>query len=135
MTGTLTRPNANPVLNMMRDADTSDRWGWAISWAFSACDVLWDADPNMVPAEVKYRPAMAGPELPGQIPLGDLTWETAEVWAWLHDADVSEDATFDAETLDYWSDPTFAGRADELRTAIVCLSRYLDWCKLAGIDY
>lgn len=143
MSYTRERPNANPILDMMRDDDMGDPWGTAISWAFSACDVLYDADPNMVPGEVKYRPGLGGPEVPNgsgevdpyRITLDDLSPETATVWCWLHNVSPEEPTSSDADTLPYWSDPGFAGRAEELRTAILCLSRYLDWLRDAGRDY
>lgn len=138
MTGTLTRPNANRILAMMRDDDFSDPWGTAMSWGFAVCDVLYDADPNMVPASLEYRPAMAGPEVPTgsaelelhRVSVEDIPSETAMVWQYLHQTDARY-----ADDLPYWSDPTFEARARELVFAAKCLDRYLDWCKAAGRDY
>lgn len=138
-TGTLSRPNANVVLQHMRDDDMADPWGTAMSWAFAVCDVLYDADPNSVPASLGYGPGMCGPEVPNgrdephRIGLEDVPYPTAELWCYLHNIDW-DDAP-DANDLPYWTDPTFQARADELERAAKILSRYLDWCKAAGVDY
>ena len=142
--GTRTRPNANPILDMMRDDDFDDPWGTAVGWAGSAADVLYDADPNMVPPSLGYRPGMGGPEVPNgsdkvdpyRITLEDVgPHQTVMIWCWLHDVSPDDPIASDADALPYWSDPRFAARAAELRNALVCLSRYLDWCKAAGRDY
>lgn len=140
MAGTRMRPNANPILDMMRDGDTADMWGLAMAWGFAICDVLFDADPNEVPAELQYTPSMAGPEVPNgrdephRITLKDVPYETSHVWEYLHnfEAYVNEP---DADSLPYWDDPTFAGRVAELRFAGRCLHRYIDWLRAAGKDY
>lgn len=130
--GALKRPNANPILDMMRDSDWDDPWGTAIAWAFSACDVLYDADPNAIPAGLEYRPGMGGPEVPGAVEdVEDLSWETCQVWEWLHATSVETDPI----DLPYWEDAGFRARAAELRFALLCLDRYLDWLKAAGKDY
>lgn len=138
------RPNANPILDAMRDDDLGDDpWGTTIAWSFAACEVLYDADPNMVPSEVGYRPSLAGPEVPNgsdvadpyRITLQDLSFATSEVWCYLHDVDAEDPAASDADALPYWNDPTFSQRADALVFAIRCLSRYLDWLRAAGRDY
>lgn len=142
MPGTLTRPNANPILAVMRDDDFSDPWGTGMSWAGAVCDVLYDADPNAVPASLGYSPGVGGPEVPNggegvhRITVTDVPWETAHVWCWLHGLDeTAPESHPDPEDLPYWSDPAFRARAAELVTAAVCLSRYLDWVKAAGRDY
>ena len=138
--GTRARPNANPILSMMRDDDIAhDPFGTAMSWLGSVCDVLYDADPNMVPHECGYSPGMGGPEVPNgsgepepyRITLHDLSWETGEVWYWLH----ADDGTTDADDLAYWSDPTFEARAQTLRQTARALSLYVDLCREAGRAY
>lgn len=142
MTGTLTRPNANHILNIMRDDDLSDPWGTAMAWGFAVAEVLYDADPNMVPPELGYRPGIAGPEVPNgmdepnRITLRDIPYETAAVYCWLHSIDeMADPEALDVNTLPYWSDSSFDRRAEELRFAAKCLHRYLEWCKAAGRDY
>jgi hypothetical protein len=143
MPGTRLRPNSNPILDMMRDSDWDDAWGTAMGWAFAGCDVLYDADPYMVPTGLEYRPGMGGPEVPNgsgtpephRITLADLSYETVAVWCWLHNVSETDPVASDADALPYWEDPAFRERAEVLRTALVCLDRYLDWCKAAGRDY
>lgn len=143
MARTTRNRSANPILSMMRDDDLKgDPWGTAIAWAFSGCDVLCDADPNMVPAGLQYSPGMGGPEVPTssedevhRITLADLSHETVAIWCWLHNVAEDDPAASDPDALLYWGDPTFNARAEELRTALLCLDRYLDWCKAAGRDY
>lgn len=139
-----TRPNANVVLDLMRDGDVGhDPFGTAMSWAFAVAEVLHDADPNMVPAELGYSPSIAGAEVPNgsgepepyRITLVDVPYETAEVWCYLHNVGPDDPAASDADSLPYWEDPTFADRAETLRFAGRCLHRYIDWCKAAGRDY
>lgn len=138
MAGTRKRPNNNPILDMMRDGDTHDMWGLAMGWGYGVAEVLYDADPNEVPAELEYRPSIAGPEVPTgsdepeahRIPLTMIPYETAEVWTFLHQTEAPY-----ADDLPYWDDPTFKGRVAELRFAGRCLHRYLDWLRAAGKDY
>lgn len=133
--GTLTRPNSNPILDMMRDADMGDPWGTAMSWGFAVAEVLCDADPSEVPSVLGYRPGMGGPDVPFMSHDGEemayhpehVDWETNQVWDYLHQSH--------AEAPIYWDDPTFEGRVRELVTAALCLNRYLDWCRAAGLDY
>lgn len=136
------RPNANPILDMMRDDDIAgDPWGTAMGWAFAVCEVLYDADPHMVPVELGYRPSIAGPEVPNgldephRITLADMPLESVEVWCYLHNVDPDSPEASNADDLPYWDDPTFESRAESLRFAAKCLSRYLDWLKAAGKDY
>lgn len=142
MTGTLSRPNSNYVLSIMRDHFDNDPWGTAMSWAGSACDVLYDADANEVPAGLQYSPGMGGPEVPNgalsdvhRITLDDVPYETVTLWCWLHNVDPNDPAANDPDQLLYWEDAGFRDRANELRTALLCLDRYLDWCKSAGLAY
>ena len=107
--------------------------------------MLYDADPNMVPPEMGYRPGIGGPEVPNgsgefgdaahRITLADVPFETTMIWCWLHDVSDDDPIASDADALPYWDEPTFAARAADLRTALVCLHRYLDWCRAAGQDY
>lgn len=136
------RPNKNHILAVMRDDDFSDPWGTGMSWAFAVAEVLYDADPHMVPTSLDYRPALGGPEVPNglaephHITIKDVPWPTSYVWCWLHDLDETKPETHpDANDLPYWEDPTFRTRAEELAVAARCLSRYLDWCKSAGRAY
>lgn len=138
MPGTLTRPNANPILNMMRDGDTGDMWGLTMAWGFAVAEVLYDADPNLVPAELEYSPGMGGPEVPTgsaepephRIPLSMLPYEHVEVWTYLHQTGAEY-----ADDLPYWQDPTFDARIAELVTAGRCLARLADWLRADGRDY
>ena len=117
----MTRPNRNPILAI------------GMAWAYGVVEVLYDADPNMVPGELEYRPSIAGPDLPGDPEFVEgVPYETVAVWEYLHNADAM---TTYADDLPYWSDPTFSARADELRTAALCLHRYITWTILAGRDY
>ena len=136
------RPNKNHILAVMRDDDFSDVWGTAMAWGYGVGEVLYDADPNLVPASLDYRPSLAGPEVPNgyaephRITVKDIPFETAQVWCWLHNLDESEpDSHPDPDDLPYWEDVDFRKRAEELVIAAKCLSRYIDWCKLAGHDY
>lgn len=129
----------NAILAMMRDDDIAhDPWGTAMAWGFAVCDVLYDADPNEVPAYMEYRPGLGGSEVPTsadkpevhRFALMDVPYETGQVWGYLHNTDAQY-----ADDLPYWDDPTFAGRVCELRYAARCLHRYLALCKAAGRDY
>lgn len=103
------RPNANPILGRMRDEfGGGDPWGTAIGWAFAVADVLHFAAGEPVPAEMQYRPSPVQHE-------------------------VDRDLYPDAEVLDMYESGELT--ADDLTTAAKCLSRYLDWCKAAGLDY
>jgi hypothetical protein len=106
--GTAARPNANPVLALMRDDDIKhDPWGTAMAWAFAVCDYLHHvALSDDVPASLDYRPAAT------------VRGEGFEEEGYPEQALV--EAALDTYTL------TVAAR---------CLSRYLDWCKAAGRDY
>lgn len=119
----------------MRDDDFSDPWGTALSWAWGIVETLYDADPSLVPSAMGYRPGMGGPEVPYRAyadqELGhhpeDVSSETNQVWEHLH-AGHHQDPI-------YWEDPGFEARVKELVTAVLCLSRYLDWCRAVGKDY
>lgn len=136
MNGTLERPNSNPILDMMRDGDTDDMWGLSLAYGFAVAEVLYDADPNLVPSELGYRPGMGGPEVPGpdfdphSDEGRDVPFETWQVWEHLHQARAPYTG---APT--YWLDPTFESRVRELRFAARCLHRYIDWLRDAGMDY
>lgn len=84
-----------------------------------------------MPAGLEYRPSAVGPEVPGTVDADDLTYETCEIWEWLHGVSVETDPA----DLPYWDDPAFTARAAELRFALLCLDRYLDWLRDAGKDY
>lgn len=134
--GTLTRPNANPILNMMRDGDTADMFGLAMAYLGGIADVLYDADPNDIPGEWGYRPGMAGPELPTVVQGRDVPFETCGVWEYLHNVTLTDpDGIVEAEDLAYWDDDTFAARIADLQFAGRCLDRMIGWCKAAGLDY
>src|SRR3954447_18264064 len=55
--GTTGRPNANPILALMRDDDMSDPWSTAMAWGFGVCDYLHHVALADVPAEMGYTPA------------------------------------------------------------------------------
>jgi len=129
-------PNANPILALARDDDWNDPWGTAMSWAYGVAECLYDADPNMVPPELEYHPGMGGPEVPyrehdpgmamsyrGE----DVSWETNQVWGWLHGEHYQQPI--------YWDDPTFEGRVQELVRTANMWHRFLDWCRATGKDY
>lgn len=133
------RPNKNLVLQLMRDDDFADPWGTGMAWLGAVCDVVYDADPNLVPAVVEYRPGMGGPEVPNgyaephRITLKDVSFATSELWCYAHNMDPNNEV--DADDLPYWSDPTFTHRIDVLVEAANLLHRYLNWCRAAGRDY
>jgi hypothetical protein len=104
------RPNANPVLDRMRDDDWDDPWGTAISWAFAVAEVL-HAHGETVPTEMQFRPSPVIVPDPDREP---EEYPDAYVWEMLH----AEGVTI--------QDLQFAGR---------CLARYLDWLRAAGKDY
>lgn len=107
--GSAERPNANPVLDAMRDDDIGhDPWGTAMSWAGAVCDYLHHvALSDDIPASLDYGPAPYTPRGDG---FDDESYPARYV----------AEAGLDTYTL------TVAAR---------CLSRYLDWCKAAGRDY
>lgn len=115
----------NTYLSLLRDNyDPADALSSTLNALFSVCDVLYDADPNLVPAQCEYSPALGGPEVPGTkyadgsvMALDDenLSFETAEIWQVLHQ---QPDA--------YWEDPTFEARVQELRQAALLLDRLSD---------
>jgi hypothetical protein len=104
--GTTGRPNANPVLALMRDDDLGDPWGTAMAWAFACCDYLHHVALAPVPAELDYRPAA--------VRQGEGFAE--EDWA----SRAIVELAVDTYTV---------------TVAAQVLSRYLDWCKAAGRDY
>lgn len=106
--GTPQRPNANPILSAMRDDDLAhDPWGTAMAWAFATCDYLHHvALCDDIPAELGYSPAAVA------------------------QGEGYEDEGYpDAYIVEMGLD-TFT-----LIQAARVLSRYLDWCKAAGVDY
>ena len=124
----------NPIIAMMREDDyRHDPWGTGMSWAYAVAEVLYDADPNMVPSELQYRPSFAGPEVPTRTyadtgePI-EVSHATSEVWGWLHGEHHDEKPI-------YWEDPTFEARIKVLVVTGRILHRYLDWCRAAGRDY
>lgn len=105
--GTLSRPNANPVLNHMRDDDLSDPWGTAMSWAFAVCDYLHHiALCDDIPESLGYSPA-----------------------ATARGEGFEEEGYPESYIVEMGLD-TYT-----LIVAARCLSRYLDWCKAAGRSY
>ncbi len=105
--GTPARPNANPVLALMRDDDMDDPWGTAMAWAFAVCDYLYHvALCDDIPDSLGYQPAAT------------RRGAGYEEESWPEGALV--EAGLDTFTL--------------IQAATV-LSRYLDWCKEAGRDY
>lgn len=110
MNGTLTRPNANPILSVMRDDFGSDDWGTAISWAFGVAEVLHAAGED-VPAELEFQPSPYVHVDPDHEP---EEYPDAYVWSMRMNGDAT------VEELQ------FAGR---------CLARYLDWLRAAGRSY
>lgn len=107
--GTRKRPNANPVLDAMRDDDLGgDPWGTAMAWGFAVCDYLHHvalAD-DAIPAGLGYRPAAT---------------RVGEGF----DDDSWPEGYLIEMGLDTYT----------LSVAARCLDRYLDWCKAAGVDY
>jgi hypothetical protein len=135
VSGTRARPNANPILNLMRDGDTDDMLGLAMAYLGGIADVLYDADPNEIPGEWGYRPGMGGPELPTVVRGRDVPWETCQVWEYAHGRTLGADELVDAEDLAYWDDPGFAARVADLRFAGRCLDRLIGWLDAAGKGY
>jgi hypothetical protein len=108
-TGTTKRPNANPVLDAMRDDDLGgDPWGTAMSWGFAVCEYLHHvalAD-DAIPASLGYQPAA-----------------------------VAQGEGYESESYPEQYIVEMALDTYTLSVAARCLSRYLDWCKAAGRDY
>ena len=106
--GTRNRPNANPVLDAMRDDDLGgDPWGTAMSWCFAVCEYLHHvALSDDIPDSLGYQPA-----------------------ATLRGEGFEEESYPEAYIVEMGLD-TFT-----LVQAARVLSRYLDWCKAAGRDY
>jgi hypothetical protein len=107
--GTAARPNANPVLAWMRDDDIAgDPWGTAMAWAFAVCEYLHHValDDDAIPASLGYSSAA------------------------VRQGEGFEDESWPEGALVEMAVDTFT-----LHTAAKCLSRYLDWCKAAGLDY
>jgi hypothetical protein len=107
------RPNANPVLNLMRDDDLGDPWGTAMAWAWSVC-VNLDLIGEDVPDALGYSPGAAGAFLE--------SWEDHAVRDYLI-------------AVPGPGEPTADERIAEVGEAALLLDRYLDWCKAAGRDY
>jgi hypothetical protein len=136
MSGTLTRPNSNPILDMMRDGDTGDMFGLCMGYLGGIADVLYDADPNEIPAEWGYRPGIFGPVLPTNAQGRDCPYETVTVWEYAHGVTLTDpEGIVDGETLAYWDDPAFAERVAELKFAGRCLNRLIGWLDAAGKSY
>lgn len=116
------RPNKNYVLQIARDNwDDHDPWGSAMAWAWAVCESLTAIEAD-VPESLGYSPGMGGPEVPGRpyadggvMAPEDVSYETNEVWDFLNKAGGTQIL--------------------EVQEAARILSRYLDWCKLAGKDY
>lgn len=109
--GTPGRPNANPILSMMREDDLKgDPWGTAMAWAFAVCEYLHHVALSdvAIPASLDYFPSPVVRQGEG--------FAEEEGYAERY---ISE-AALDTYTLS---------------VAARCLSRYLDWCKAAGRDY
>lgn len=106
--GTRSRPNANPVLAVMRDEyDGSDFWGTGMSWGFAVCDYLWHvALCDDIPEGLGYQPA-----------------------ATLRGEGFDEESYPEAYLVEMGLD-TYT-----LVTAAECLKRLLDWYVAAGLDY
>jgi len=106
--GTRLRPNANPVLDAMRDDDLGhDPWGTAMAWGFAVCDYLHHvALCDDIPAGLGYSPA-----------------------ATVRGEGFEEEGYPEQYIVEMGLD-TYT-----LVTAAKCLDRYLDWCKAAGRDY
>lgn len=126
------RPNKNYVLRLLRDNwDSADPWGSGMAAAWAVCESL-TAIGSDVPASLGYSPGMGGPEVPGVafadggvMSNEDVSYETVEVWEYL---DLANKAHADYTLKD-------RARVQEVYDAATLLSRYLDWCKLAGRDY
>jgi len=46
------------LIREMRQDDDGDKWGWAMSWAFQICDMIYFRSELPVPHELQYRPPM-----------------------------------------------------------------------------
>lgn len=124
--------NKNAVLQILRDNwDFHDPWGSGMAAAWGVCENM-AAIGQDVPDSLGYSPGMGGPEYigapfsdGGYMTEEDVSYETARVQEYL-----------DLINVDWWkwTDEDKA-RFSEVRQAAILLSRYLDWCKLAGRDY
>lgn len=110
------RPNKNYILQLMRDGDQTDPWGNGMAWGFAVCENLAAIGAD-IPASLGYRPSIAGPIIE--------SYEDMVVQEYLDLVNVDPHDYTDADKA----------RVSEVEEAARLLSRYLDWCKLAGRDY
>lgn len=111
------RPYPAAIAAVIDGWDGGDPYGSAVSLAFAVCDVAYALDHREPLVILDYRPAAGQSVVLADLvdnADGDVNWETETLAIAVRDGEVSED------------DLTHAAR---------CLSRYLRWCELAGLDY
>lgn len=101
------RPTRNPVLETMRDTfDAGDPWGSNIAWLFAIADVIYEINPEQVPAEWEFRPSPFGAD--------------TESYEYNAICDLIKDEGIDVDVI------LHAGRV---------LNRYDNLLRLAGMNY
>lgn len=112
------KKNSNPVLVLMREDDVKgDPWGTAMAWGFGIAEVLHAAGEE-VPSEMQYSPSAyvrLSSERPDEYP-------DCDVWDLLN------------QTPGTYI-PGFGATLEQIQDAGRMISRYIDWCKAAGLDY
>lgn len=87
------RPNANLILDAMRDGDTYDMWGLAMAWAFACNENLYYFGEETSP---HYSPSPLGACI--------VSYEDLEVMRMILDKEVSiEQVKFAAKCLDRYT--------------------------------
>lgn len=100
--------STNFILDMVREGDIKhDPWGTALAWSFACAENLFDIGED-VPDSLGYRPSPFGAVIE--------SYEDEEVQSFLDRNDTDE-------------------AVESVQYAAKILARYLDWCKLAGVDY
>lgn len=96
------------LMGEIRLGDFGDPWGTAMAWLFALASVVYVETGECLP---EYQPS----------PMLD----TRE--------DLEEDDYPTSITLDLYDDANVT--LDDMRDVFTVMSRYADWCKLAGKDY
>lgn len=99
-------PGRAQLMLLLRLDDSTDPWGTGMNWWFGIADVLYHADPIVIPPSWDYRH--------GAGCMGPEDWPESEIAALLECGDISVD------------DLLYAGQV---------VTRYLAAVKVAGQDY
>lgn len=99
-------PGYNVIMGEIRMGDFDDPWGTAMAWLFALAEVLYVEGDEIMP---DFRPA---PSIKDREDLEG--WETEAILYHL-----------DSGACDF----------DDLREAFTIMSRFGQWCRIAGRDY